>query len=147
MSTTWWMEANQYACLAVTQLHQRAKISVYQTTHRAGIDMGKIDTMSWIQDDENPLSTAAQTCCLDRLSPHKYWQCQQITELQTLFRLVDPSALYKHNSYHHTAYVTISIAVTNLTHVLTQDDSLQNRTLRDIWTWATRYTPALAGHY
>ena len=39
-------EANQYACLAVTQLHQRAKISVHQTTHRAGIDMGKIDTMS-----------------------------------------------------------------------------------------------------
>ena len=39
-------EASQYACLAVTQLHQRAKISVWDTTHRAGIHMGEIETMS-----------------------------------------------------------------------------------------------------
>ena len=57
-------EASQYACLAVTQLHQRAKISFRETTHRAGINMGEIDTMSRIQVNEHsPLDAAVQLRC------------------------------------------------------------------------------------
>ncbi len=115
-------EASQYACLAVTQLHQRAKISVRNTTHRAGIHMGEIDTMSRIHDNEHPLQAAVQMRCHHTLPPHKYWQCQHIAELQTLFLLVDPSILYKHNSDHHVAYMTVSNAATNLTHVLHQEN-------------------------
>ena len=66
-------EASQYACLAVTQLHQRAKISVRDTTHSAGIHMGEIDTMSRIHDDEHPLHAAVQMRCQYRLPPpNKY---------------------------------------------------------------------------
>jgi len=115
-------EASQYACLAVTQLHQREKISVRNTTHRAGIHMGEIDTMSRILDNEHPLHAAVQMRCHHTLTPQKYWQCQHIAELQTLFLLVDPSILYKHNSDHHVAYMTVSDAVNNLTHVLHQEN-------------------------
>ena len=100
-------EASQYACLAVTQLHERAKISVRETTHRTGINMGEIDKMSRIHDNENPLHAAVQMRCQNRLPLHKYWQCPHIAELQTLFQLVDPSILRKHNSDHHAAYVTL----------------------------------------
>ena len=96
-------EASQYACLAVTQLHQSEKISVRATTHKAEIDMGEIDTMSRIHDNENPLDTAVQLRCNNRLPPNKYWHCQPIEELQILFKLVDPSILHKHNSDHHAA--------------------------------------------
>ena len=60
-------EASQYACLTVTQLHQSEKIFVRATTHKAGIDMGEIDTMSRIHDNENPLDTAVQLRCNNRL--------------------------------------------------------------------------------
>ena len=56
-------EASQYACLAVSQLHQRAKISVRATTHRAEINMGAIDIMSRIHDHEHPLDEAVQLWC------------------------------------------------------------------------------------
>ncbi len=118
-------ESSQYACLAVTKLHQRAEISVQETTHRAGINMGEIDTLSRIHVNKNPIDKAVQLRCQNRLPTHKYWQCQHIEELQTLFRLVDPSILHKHNSDHHAAVtnfiVTVSTAVTNFTHVLNQD--------------------------
>jgi hypothetical protein len=83
--------------------------------------MGEIDSMSRIHDDEHPLHAAVKMRCQYRLPPHKYWQCQHIVELQTLFLLVDPTILYKHNSDHHVAYMTVSNAVTNLTHVLHQE--------------------------
>ena len=85
-------EASQYACLTVTQLHQSAKISVHGTTHhKAGIiDMGEIDTMSRIHDNENPLDAAVQLRCNNRLPQSTcYWHCQPIEELQILFKLVD----------------------------------------------------------
>ena len=92
-------EASQLACLAVIQLHQSAKISVQATTHKAGIDMGEIDTMSRIHVNENPLdTTAVQLRCNNRLPPSQYWHCQPIEELQILSKLVDPSILHKHNS-------------------------------------------------
>ena len=53
-------EASPYACLAVSQLHQRAKISIRATTHRAGIHMGEIDTMSRIHDNEHPHDEVVQ---------------------------------------------------------------------------------------
>ena len=53
-------EVSQYACLAVSQLHQRAKISIRATTHRAGIHMGEIDTMSRMHDNEHPHDEAVQ---------------------------------------------------------------------------------------
>ena len=53
-------EASQYACLEITQLHQRARISIRETTHRAGIDMGENDTMSRIHDNENPIDVVVQ---------------------------------------------------------------------------------------
>jgi hypothetical protein len=82
--------------------------------------MGEIDTMSRILDNEHPLHAAVQMRCHHTLPPQKYWHCQDIAELQTLFLLVDPSILYKHNSDHHVAYMTVSDAVNNLTNVLHQ---------------------------
>ena len=122
-------EASQYACLAVTQLHQSAKISVHATTHNAGIDMGEIDTMSRIHDNKKPLDAAVQLRCNNRLPPSTYWHCQPIEELKILFKLVDPSILHKHNSDHHVANMTVSIAVFNLTHVLLhQEHGRKNHT-------------------
>ena len=82
-----------------------------------GVDTGEVDTTSRIYDNKNPLDTTVQLRCNNRLPPSQYWHCQPIEELQTLFKLVDPSILHKHNSDHHSAYMTVSTAVSNLTHV------------------------------
>ena len=82
--------------------------------------------MSRIHDNENPIDTAVQLQCNNQLPPHQYWQCQHIEELQTLFKLVDPSILHKHNSDHHAAYMTVSTAVSNLIHVLHQEHGRRN---------------------
>ena len=90
--------------------------------------MVDIDTMSRIHDNENPLDKAVQLRYHNKLPPHKYWQCQHMEELQTLFRLGYPSILHKHIADHHAAYMTVSTAVTNLTYVLHKSHSRRNYT-------------------
>ena len=77
-------EASLYACLAVKQLHQCSKIEVVDTTHKAGVHMGNIDTMSRFMDNENPIKSPASTR-FPSLKPDKYWHCQDIPEIKTLF--------------------------------------------------------------
>ena len=94
--------------------------------------MGEIDTMSRIHDNENPLDTAVQLRCNNRLPPRQYMQCQPIEELQILFKLVDPSILHKRYSDRHAAYMTVSTAVSYLTHVLYQEHGRKNHNKRGI---------------
>jgi len=106
-------EASQYACLAITQIHMSSKIVVVDPTHKAGADMGDIDTMSRIMDDETPTSTAVRQRC-QTLHPEYYWPCQHLLELDTLFRILDPAITRSHNADHHSAYMYVHTSVTNL---------------------------------
>ena len=132
-------QASQYACLAVTQLHQCSKIEVIDTTHKAGIHMGDIDTMSRIMDDENPIKPPASTRC-PSLKPDKYWHCQDIPEMKTLFQLLDPSTIRTHNAYHHTAYLQVYDNVNNLLSVINQDQSGLSPTSPSTSISGTNYT-------
>ena len=49
-------EASQNVSLVVMQLHLCNKIEVVDTTNKAGVNMGDLDTMSRIIDDENSIA-------------------------------------------------------------------------------------------
>ena len=100
---------------------QCSKIEVVDITHKAGVHMGDIiDTMSRIMDVENLIEPPASTRC-PSLKPDKYWHCQDIPEMKTLFQLLDPSTIRTHNANHHTAYLQVYDNVNNLLSVINQD--------------------------
>ena len=55
--------ASQYACMAVTQLHIQNDIYMGPPIYRPGVDMGEIDAMSRIRDDETETSARIKALC------------------------------------------------------------------------------------
>ncbi len=112
-------EASQYACLAITQLHFCGKIEVTDPTHKAGVHMGEIDTMSRIPDGANPIGPEIMAQC-PKLHAQNYWPCQSIPEMNTLFTLLDPSVVRIHNKNHHDAFLRVYASVNDLLSALTR---------------------------
>ena len=111
-------EASQYACLAVTQIHIGEKLVFLDSTHKAGADMGDIDTMSRIFDGEEPTGPVVQSRC-PTLRAKCYWQCQHLAEMHDLFRLIDPSITRSCNKDHHDAYTRVYACANALLYTLT----------------------------
>ena len=97
--------ASQYACMAVSQLHIQADIYMGAPVYKPGIDMGEIDAMSRMRDDETEESTRVRELC-PGLTPDK-----QILlnggAVEDLFVLCDPTTQRVHESDHHKAYMTL----------------------------------------
>jgi hypothetical protein len=97
--------ASQYACMAVSQLHIQADIYMGAPVYKPDIDMGEIDAMSRMRDDETEESIRVRALC-PGLTPDK-----QILlnggAVEDLFVLCDPTTQRVHERDHHKAYMTL----------------------------------------
>jgi hypothetical protein len=100
-------------------------------------------TMSRTMDNENPIIEPPASTCCPSLKPDKYWHCQDIPEIKTLFQLLDPSTIRTHNANnHHTAYLKVYDNVNNLLSVINQDPSGLSLTSASTSISSTNSTPA-----
>lgn len=103
--------ASQYACMAVSQLHTRADIYMGAPVYKPGIDMGEIDAMSRMKDDETEESPRIRTLC-PGLTPDK--QILIAGAVEELFVLCDPTTQRVHDKDHHKAYVMLHNIITRI---------------------------------
>ncbi len=103
--------ASQYACMAVSQLHTRADIYMGAPVYKPGIDMGEIDAMSRMKDEETEESPRIRTLC-PGLTPDK--QIRMEGAVEELFVLCDPTTQRVHDRDHHKAYVLLHNIITRI---------------------------------
>lgn len=103
--------ASQYACMAVSQLHTRADIYMGAPVYKPGIDVGEIDAMSRMEDDETEESPRIRTLC-PGLTPDK--QILITGAVEELFVLCDPTTQRVHDKDHHKAYVMLHNIITRI---------------------------------
>ena len=97
--------ASQYACLAVSQLHIQADIYMGKPVYKPGIDMGEIDAMSRMEDNETEDSPRIRALC-PNLTPSTQIHIRG-GAVEKLFQLCDPSIQRNHDSDHHKAYTML----------------------------------------
>ena len=94
--------ASQYACLAVTQIHMFSDIYREDTDHLPGTEMGEIDLMSRMTDDETLESERIRRVCPSLIAPLMIDMDTPI--VNALFMLCDPSVQLLHETDHHVAF-------------------------------------------
>jgi hypothetical protein len=95
--------ASQYACIAVSQLHLQNDIYMGAPIYRPGIEMGEIDAMSRMRDDETETSARIKELCPSLTTRTQIsMTCPAIDEL---FRLCDPAKTLAHERDHHIAFM------------------------------------------
>ena len=97
--------ASQYACMAVSQLQIQGNIYMGKPVYKPGIDMGEIDAMSRMEDDETEDSPRVRALC-PGLTPDKQHHIQGSAE-EELFALCDPTTQRDHERDHHKAYIRL----------------------------------------
>jgi hypothetical protein len=104
--------ASQMACMAVSQIHMLSKIYMEDPDHLPGVEMGEIDAMSRMADDETIYSQRIRNVC-PSLTPDLQIQMNSSILLE-LFQLCDPSKQMDHESNHHDAFERVYEIVKNL---------------------------------
>jgi hypothetical protein len=104
--------ASQYACMAVCQLHIQNDIYMGKPIYRPGINMGEIDAMSRMQDDETEESPRIRALC-PGLTPNTqiHMNGEAIDEL---FMLCDPAIVLANKNDHHTTYIKLQALLARL---------------------------------
>jgi hypothetical protein len=97
--------ASQYACMAVSQLHIQNDIYMGPPIYRPRIDMGEIDAMSRMRDDETEESARIKALC-PGLTAHTQVHLTS-PAIDELFQLCDPAKTLTHERDHHTAYMQL----------------------------------------
>jgi hypothetical protein len=95
--------ASQYACMAVSQLHLQSDIYMGAPIYRPGIDMGKIDAMSRMRDNETEASARIREFCPSLATQTEIHRTSPA--IDELFRLCDPAKTLAHECDHHIAYM------------------------------------------
>jgi hypothetical protein len=91
--------------MAVSQLHMKNDIYMGKPIYRPGIDMGEIDSMSRMRDDETESSPRIKALCPGLTTNTQInMTCEAIDEL---FMLCDPATIRAHESDHHIAYMQL----------------------------------------
>ena len=97
--------ASQYVCMVVSQLHIQNDIYMGPPIYRPEIDMGEIDAMSRMRDDETEESAKIKTLC-PGLTAHTQVHLTS-PAIDELFRLCDQVKTLTHERDHHTAYMQL----------------------------------------
>ena len=98
--------------MAVSQLHIQNDIYMGPPIYRPGIDMGEIDAMSRMRDDETEVSTRIKALC-PGLTVHTQMHLAS-PALDELFQLCNPAITLTHKCDHHTAYMQLHAILTRL---------------------------------
>ena len=95
--------ASQIACMAVSQIHMLSNIYIMEDpNHLPGVEMGEIDAMSRMADDETIESGRIRQVC-PTLTPVLQIQMDSPI-LMELFQICDPSIQLVHEIDHHKAF-------------------------------------------
>jgi len=104
--------ASQMACMAVSQIHMLSKIYMEDPDHLPGVEMGEIDAMSRMADDETIESDRIRQVCPTLT---QVLQIQMgIPSIMELFQLCDPSIQLVHEIHHHNAFEKVYEIVRSL---------------------------------
>lgn len=104
--------ASQYACMAVSQLHMQNDIYMGRPIHRPGINMGEIDAMSRMRDDETEETPRIKALCPGLTTDTQInMNCTVVDEL---FMLCDPAIILTHETDHHIAYMRLHAILARL---------------------------------
>ena len=95
--------ASQMACMAVSQVHMLTKLYMEDPDHLPGVEMGEIDAMSRMADDETIESERIRRVC-PTLTAVLQIQIMDSPNLMELFQLCDPSIQLVHEINHHNAF-------------------------------------------
>jgi hypothetical protein len=104
--------ASQYACMAVSQLHIQNDIYMGPPIYLPGIDMGEIDAMSRMRDDETETSARVRALC-PGLTAHTQMHLTS-PALDELFQLCNPANTLTHERDHHIAYMQLHAIIIRL---------------------------------
>ena len=89
--------------MAVSQLHLQNDIYMGAPICHPGIDIGEIDAMSRMRDDETEASARIKELCPSLTTQTQiHMTCPAIDDL---FRLCDPAKTLAHERDHHIAYM------------------------------------------
>ena len=91
--------------MAVNQLHIQNDNNMGPPIYRPGIDMGEIDALSRMRDDETKDSARIKASC-PGLTPVTQIHIAS-PAVDELFRLCDPARMLDHECDHHIAYMQL----------------------------------------
>ena len=96
--------------IRMSQLHSLNDIYMGPPIYRPEIDMGEIDAMSRMRDDETEESARIKALC-PGLTPTTQLHIATPT-VDELFRLCDPARMLDHERDHHIAYMHLHALLT-----------------------------------
>ena len=98
--------------MVVSQLHTKNDICMGPPIYRPGIDMGEIDAMSRMRDDETEESARIKALCQGLVAHIQIHLASPA--IDKLFWLCDPAKTLTHERDHHTAYMQLRALLIHL---------------------------------